>query len=164
MTDPALVQLQFVFDLPQTLQMCVDRRENEQAVAYYTQARDVLTQHTSIPSFKTIAAECEVIMKSLRQRLREAVSAEVCPAGPLAVCVCVCVCVCPLLTGGQDAHVACEAVTLLARLREPVPELRRQFLHSRAAIMQQRLLKYSAGPMLKAQCAALCARPTSASV
>lgn len=52
-------------------------KENEQAVDYYVQARGVLQQHAEIPSFKSIATDCDVVMNALRKRLRENIGAEV---------------------------------------------------------------------------------------
>ena len=66
-----LRKLQFLFELPSRLKKCVEMKHYSLAVRYYTKARDVLHQYQHMSSFRDIQQDCEVIVKDLRDRLKD---------------------------------------------------------------------------------------------
>lgn len=64
-----LKKLQFLFELPSRLRLCVEKKSYEQAVEYYTKASGVLNQYRNMDSFRTIYDECSIIMQQLKAQL-----------------------------------------------------------------------------------------------
>lgn len=66
-----LRKLQFLFELPSRLKKCVEMKQYALAVRYYTKARVVLHQYQHMSSFHDIQQDCEVIVKELRDCLKD---------------------------------------------------------------------------------------------
>lgn len=66
-----LRKLQFLFELPSRLKKCVEMKQYSLAVRYYTKARDVLHQYQHMSSFRDIQQDCEIIVKELRDCLKD---------------------------------------------------------------------------------------------
>eukprot|EP00698_Gefionella_okellyi_P016247 TRINITY_DN4647_c0_g1_i1.p1 TRINITY_DN4647_c0_g1~~TRINITY_DN4647_c0_g1_i1.p1 ORF type:complete len:777 (-),score=163.18 TRINITY_DN4647_c0_g1_i1:1697-4027(-) len=115
-----LKKLQFLFDLPGKLQICLTAKEYEEAVKYYLQAKEVLVKHTHISSLKAISEECTTIMGNVRDKLRASIDDE-------------------------DSAVACENIMLLVQLQEPLTSLRHRFISSRGHVLHARLEHFQGG-------------------
>ncbi|CAM5154845.1 unnamed protein product [Natator depressus] len=100
-----LRKLQFLFELPARLTKCVELEAYGQAVRYYSKARSILHQYQHMPSFQGIQDDCQKIMASLAQKLRE-----------------------KFRDGGSGAKDLAECVELLLQLDEPAEELCDEFL------------------------------------
>ncbi|KAK9881794.1 hypothetical protein WA026_017310 [Henosepilachna vigintioctopunctata] len=66
-----LQRLQFLFKLPATLKLRMEEKNFNQAVQDYMHAQRVLKQYGSLPSIQGIKADCDAIVKMLRDELRQ---------------------------------------------------------------------------------------------
>ncbi|XP_029467123.1 vacuolar protein sorting-associated protein 51 homolog isoform X2 [Rhinatrema bivittatum] len=122
-----LRKLQFLFELPARLNKCIELEAYGQAVRYYGKARSILHQYQHMPSFQGIQNDCQKIMASLSQRLRE-----------------------KFRDGGSSAQALAECVELLLQLDEPAEELCDEFLsHARLRLEEDlAVLQADLGPPL----------------
>ncbi|XP_045475583.1 vacuolar protein sorting-associated protein 51 homolog [Harmonia axyridis] len=66
-----LQRLQFLFKLPATLKSRMEEKNYNQAVQDYMHAQRVLKQYGDLPSIQGIKSDCDVILKELREELRQ---------------------------------------------------------------------------------------------
>lgn len=111
-----LKKLQFLFNLPNKLQSCVDQGHYSQAVRYYIKARRVLHQYQHTPSLHGIQSECNVIIQTLVSKLRLQFS-----------------------NTNSDSKQMVECVGLLMQLNEPADMLCEQFLSHAAGTIEANL-------------------------
>ncbi|XP_030075225.1 vacuolar protein sorting-associated protein 51 homolog [Microcaecilia unicolor] len=111
-----LRKLQFLFELPARLNKCIELEAYGQAVRYYGKARSILHQYQHMPSFQGIQNDCQKIMASLSQRLRE-----------------------KFRDGGSSAQALAECVELLLQLDEPAEELCDEFLSHACSRLEEEL-------------------------
>ncbi|KAI8343737.1 exocyst complex component Sec5-domain-containing protein [Chlamydoabsidia padenii] len=64
-----LQRLQFIFDLPDRLEHCLNTKHYAQAVKYYTRARKLLDHYQHMPAFKGIERDCCSIMNKIKDEL-----------------------------------------------------------------------------------------------
>ncbi|KAJ6228567.1 vacuolar protein sorting-associated protein [Anaeramoeba flamelloides] len=64
-----LTKLQFLFELPRKLRLCIKMEEYSQGVKFYLQASDVLRRHSSITSFRGILDTCREIIEEMKELL-----------------------------------------------------------------------------------------------
>lgn len=81
-----LKKLQFLFELPPRLKMCIENKSYNQAVRYYLKAQKVLQQYQHMPSFHGIQEDCNVLINDLKLKLREHFRSDATPK-QLAECV-----------------------------------------------------------------------------
>lgn len=58
----SLKRLQFIFELPNRLQLCLNKKRYSQAVKYYSKASKLLEHYKHMPAFKGIERDCHQIM------------------------------------------------------------------------------------------------------
>eukprot|EP00053_Salpingoeca_punica_P015908 m.147747 g.147747 ORF g.147747 m.147747 type:complete len:917 (+) comp16829_c2_seq1:104-2854(+) len=71
-----LKKLQFLFELPSRLKMCVDKQAYTQAVKYYAKASGILNKYKHMDSFRSIHNECNEIVAQLQQKLMSQAEAQ----------------------------------------------------------------------------------------
>ena len=70
-THALLKKLQFLFELPAKLKVCIEEENWEQGVKFYVRAQRVLDQYQHMPSFSGIKVDCDNIMIELKGKLKE---------------------------------------------------------------------------------------------
>lgn len=100
-----LKKLQFLFELPPHLKEYIETESYSRAVRCYTKAQKVLHQYQHMPSFHGIQDDCNVIITSLKEKLRERFKSKDATPKQLAECV-----------------------DLLLQLKEPAEQLCQEFL------------------------------------
>ncbi|GIY69203.1 vacuolar protein sorting-associated protein 51 homolog [Caerostris darwini] len=82
-----LKKLQFLFELPPGLKMCIENGSYRQAVRYYLKAQKVLHQYEHMPSFHGIQKDCDILVNQLKMKLREQFKSKDATPKQLAECV-----------------------------------------------------------------------------
>lgn len=82
-----LRKLQFLFELPPRLKICIENESYGQAVRYYLKAQKVLHQYEHMPSFHGIQMDCDVLVNQLKVKLREQFKSKDASPKMLAECV-----------------------------------------------------------------------------
>ncbi|KAG8182200.1 hypothetical protein JTE90_004138 [Oedothorax gibbosus] len=82
-----LKKLQFLFELPPGLKMCIENGSYAQAVRYYLKAQKVLHQYEHMPSFHGIQKDCDILVNQLKMKLREQFKSKDATPKQLAECV-----------------------------------------------------------------------------
>ncbi|GFY47581.1 vacuolar protein sorting-associated protein 51 homolog [Trichonephila inaurata madagascariensis] len=82
-----LKKLQFLFELPPGLKMCIENGSYRQAVRYYLKAQKVLHQYEHMPSFHGIQKDCDILVNELKMKLREQFRSKDATPKQLAECV-----------------------------------------------------------------------------
>ncbi|GBM88074.1 Vacuolar protein sorting-associated protein 51 [Araneus ventricosus] len=82
-----LKKLQFLFELPPGLKMCIENGSYRQAVRYYLKAQKVLHQYEHMPSFHGIQKDCDILVNELKMKLREQFKSKDASPKQLAECV-----------------------------------------------------------------------------
>ncbi|XP_015929560.1 vacuolar protein sorting-associated protein 51 homolog [Parasteatoda tepidariorum] len=82
-----LKKLQFLFELPPGLKMCIENGAYAQAVRYYLKAQKVLLQYSHMPSFYGIQKDCDILVNELKIKLREQFKFKDASSKQLAECV-----------------------------------------------------------------------------
>lgn len=75
--NSTLKQLQFLFDLPQTLQWHLNKRDYEACAKVYARMRTALQSYGTAPALQPIRTECDTIVAQLREQLRAQLSGTV---------------------------------------------------------------------------------------
>ncbi|KAI8348434.1 exocyst complex component Sec5-domain-containing protein [Choanephora cucurbitarum] len=65
----SLKRLQFVFDLPNRLQHCFNKKQYSQAVKYYSKASKLLNHYQHMAAFKGIERDCAQIMEKVKEAI-----------------------------------------------------------------------------------------------
>ncbi|KAM8939112.1 vacuolar protein sorting-associated protein 51 homolog [Pelodytes ibericus] len=97
-----LRKLQFLFELPARLKKCIELGAYAQAVSYHSKARSVLHQYQHMPSFHGIQTDCQAIMASLADTLRQRFRDPSSSTQELSECVEL------LLSLEEPAHLLCD--------------------------------------------------------
>ncbi|KAJ6242910.1 vacuolar protein sorting-associated protein [Anaeramoeba flamelloides] len=64
-----VTKLQFLFELPQKMRLCIKMGEHSQAVNDYLKCSDVLHRHSNLASFQGIISECNKIVSEIKKYL-----------------------------------------------------------------------------------------------
>lgn len=65
----SLKRLQFIFELPNRLQHCLNKGKYGQAVKYYSKASKLLNHYKHMAAFKGIERDCNQIMDKVKQEI-----------------------------------------------------------------------------------------------
>lgn len=65
----SLKQLQFIFELPNRLQLCLSKGKYSQAVRYYSKASRMLNHYKHMAAFKGIERDCHCIMEKIKSEI-----------------------------------------------------------------------------------------------
>lgn len=65
----SLKQLQFIFELPNRLQLCLNKGKYSQAVKYYSKASRLLDHYKHMAAFKGIERDCHCIMEKIKAEI-----------------------------------------------------------------------------------------------
>ncbi|XP_065649372.1 vacuolar protein sorting-associated protein 51 homolog isoform X2 [Hydra vulgaris] len=104
-----LLKLQFLFELPNRLNKCIEMKQYALAVRYYSKAQDVLNKYKHMPSFAGIHTDCEVIIQNLMKTLRSLLCNPDSTTRELTECVDL------LLKLGEPNNILCDEFLTLAR-------------------------------------------------
>ncbi len=115
-THALLKKLQFLFELPKKLKMCIEEENYKDGVNFYVKAERVLIQYEHMPSFHGIKKDCDEIVLELKSKLKQKLKDENSSPQSMADCV----------------H-------LLMQLNEPVDELCQVYLSTSRLKLQESL-------------------------
>ncbi|KAJ3224300.1 hypothetical protein HK099_008623 [Clydaea vesicula] len=106
-----LKKLNFVFELPNQLQKCLNSKDYDQAVRYYSKTRQLLNHYGHLHIFKKICDESQEIMKNVTKKVYENLNKEKATLQEVAVSI--------NLLIGLDAKTANELADMFISLVEP---------------------------------------------
>ncbi|XP_055935425.1 vacuolar protein sorting-associated protein 51 homolog isoform X2 [Argiope bruennichi] len=128
-----LKKLQFLFELPPGLKMCIENGSYRQAVRYYLKAQKVLHQYEHMPSFHGIQKDCDILVNELKMKLREQFKSKDASPKQLAECVDL------LLQLGEPTEVLCDEFLKHAKekLDDDLKELESHLNYSEESIIDK---------------------------
>ncbi|CAG8438735.1 10634_t:CDS:10 [Acaulospora colombiana] len=82
-----LKKIQFIFELPTRLKLCLDQKSYAQAVRYYAKTSKLLEHYRSLSVFNSIEMECKEIMDKVTRSIKENMTKEDASGSEITDCV-----------------------------------------------------------------------------
>ncbi|KAF0447367.1 Vacuolar protein sorting-associated protein 51 [Gigaspora margarita] len=112
-----LKKIQFIFELPTRLKLCLDQESYAQAVRYYAKTSRLLEHYRSLSVFSSIESECKEIIDKVSKKIRENMTSENATGSEITDCI-----------------------VLLISLKEPPQQLAKEYLDLQETVLSKLLV------------------------